>query len=398
VLDTDGDDDHDGVANVLDPAPLDRTVPHPPAPSQRPRVLVVGLDGAGWDVMDVLMRGGYLPAIGSLIGAGVRAPLDETQYGPTCCYCPPAWSSIGSGQPSRVHRMHLVTSEPWDRPVAGVWTALARRGGTSTLVAYRNTFPAEPGTTYGVSEIGLAAAAAVKFDVGVATAAPPADPSASDRLRYTWPPLLLEDLGILPATGPRLPVWLPFGADRVGADALVRLAETERTDLTMVTFHSVDRAEHVTWATVQPGVGDPLDEAALLAQAAAWTGPVLGLLSAGNVASQYLEAEQHLRRLLERASYDYVVFLSDHAMTRNPDTPLPGHHVTPPAFHGILALSGPGVRAGATLDAVSILDVAPTIAYLLDLPVAADLPGRVLAEAFTAEHLATHPIATVPTW
>jgi len=47
---------------------------------------------------------------------------------------------------------------------------------------------------------------------------------------------------------------------------------------------------------------------------------------------------------------------------------------------------------------VSLLDVAPTLAYLLELPVADDLPGDVVTAAFAPEHLAAKPIRRVPSW
>ena len=54
-------------------------------------------------------------------------------------------------------------------------------------------------------------------------------------------------------------------------------------------------------------------------------------------------------------------------------------------FHnieGILYLYGNGVVQHGRLREASILDVAPTLLALLDLPTAQDMPGRVLTEAF----------------
>lgn len=46
-------------------------------------------------------------------------------------------------------------------------------------------------------------------------------------------------------------------------------------------------------------------------------------------------------------------------------------------------IAGPGMRAGHRLStAVSLLDTAPTIAHLLDVPAAKDWEGRVVSEAF----------------
>lgn len=61
------------------------------------------------------------------------------------------------------------------------------------------------------------------------------------------------------------------------------------------------------------------------------------------------------------------------------------------ARDGILVVHGPEVRAGAALPLAAIEDVTPTVLHLLDLPVDADMDGRVLVEALTAE-AAARPI------
>jgi hypothetical protein len=402
VLDPTADDDVDGTTNARDPGPLERTVPVTPPPSGRPRVLVVGLDGAGWDVLDPLLDAGYLPTIGALIRGGARARLDETGNGNDCCYCPPVWSSIATGQPRTQHHMIQLWDEPLDRPVPAIWTVLAAHGGTTTQVSYRNTYPVEPGVTYNVSEQGLVVAANQVFDAQQPFVAD----DASDHLELTWPPLLFETLGVLPASGPRIPAWNIFAIDRTSVETLARLAATSPTDLTMWILHSIDKSEHLMWPNVQSVVGAPADASSVLAEASQWTGPVTGGccsfsvgFSWGDVASQYLEAEQHVTRILAAAHYDYVVFASDHSMTLNPGTSgPPGIHAIPPAFDGIFALTGPGVVPGRDLGSVSLLDVAPTLAYLLELPVADDLPGGVVTAAFADDHLTANPIRRVASW
>jgi hypothetical protein len=174
----------------------------------------------------------------------------------------------------------------------------------------------------------------------------------------------------------------------------------------MLILHSIDKSEHIAWASVQPTAADPVDTSVILQQASSWNGPVTGPCCSlytgfawGNVASQYLEADQQLARILAAARYDYVLFASDHSMTRNPSAEGPiGHHILPPSWDGIFAISGPGIVAGQDLGSVSLLDVAPTLAYLLDLPVADDLPGSVVSAAFTPDHLTAHPIRRVPSW
>ena len=53
---------------------------------------------------------------------------------------------------------------------------------------------------------------------------------------------------------------------------------------------------------------------------------------------------------------------------------------------------GPGVRPGMALPPAAIEDVAPTVLYLLGLPIDAEMDGRVLTEALRPEHLAAQPL------
>ena len=53
---------------------------------------------------------------------------------------------------------------------------------------------------------------------------------------------------------------------------------------------------------------------------------------------------------------------------------------------------------GVTLEPVSIYDVVPTVLRILDLPIAEDLPGRVLTEALDENWLARHPARHVSSY
>ena len=62
---------------------------------------------------------------------------------------------------------------------------------------------------------------------------------------------------------------------------------------------------------------------------------------------------------------------------------------------GALFMVGNGVAAGRRLAPVRLEDLAPTLCYLLDLPVAQYMEGRVILEAVEPEWLATHPLRVV---
>ena len=59
---------------------------------------------------------------------------------------------------------------------------------------------------------------------------------------------------------------------------------------------------------------------------------------------------------------------------------------------GVLMISGGPVHADFPFDAAKIIDVAPTILYLMGLPIPDDMDGRVLTEALDPEYLLANPI------
>jgi predicted AlkP superfamily phosphohydrolase/phosphomutase len=59
--------------------------------------------------------------------------------------------------------------------------------------------------------------------------------------------------------------------------------------------------------------------------------------------------------------------------------------------NGIFIAAGPGVRAGALIPPLSILDVSPLMMHGLDLPIPAEFEGRFPDEVFDPAWLAAHP-------
>jgi predicted AlkP superfamily phosphohydrolase/phosphomutase len=82
------------------------------------------------------------------------------------------------------------------------------------------------------------------------------------------------------------------------------------------------------------------------------------------------------------AGYDFDARLSGGALITDV-APYGTHGANPKqaAMRTIMVLNGPGVRAGQKLNNVSIIDFAPTLAWLLNLPKPKDATGRVLFEA-----------------
>jgi predicted AlkP superfamily phosphohydrolase/phosphomutase len=159
-----------------------------------------------------------------------------------------------------------------------------------------------------------------------------------------------------------------YGLDVVG-HAFLRYAEPDR-------FGDVRPEEVRRYGRVLDRYESLLDE---------WVGESLQPLKAGEVVlvvSGYgMEPVSLARRLL--------------APSRG-EVPASGTHAGAP--DGVLLAFGDGVRAGAAINGASVLDITPTVLYLMGLPVARDMEGRVLTEMLDEEFTRSHPITYIPSY
>jgi predicted AlkP superfamily phosphohydrolase/phosphomutase len=61
-------------------------------------------------------------------------------------------------------------------------------------------------------------------------------------------------------------------------------------------------------------------------------------------------------------------------------------------MNGLYIAAGPGIKQGQQLTQARIIDVAPTMLYLLDQPIPTDMDGQVLTEMIEPAYLAQHSI------
>ncbi|HMC81675.1 MAG TPA: tetratricopeptide repeat protein, partial [Candidatus Polarisedimenticolia bacterium] len=126
----------------------------------------------------------------------------------------------------------------------------------------------------------------------------------------------------------------------------------------------------------------------------------------GRTVTEYYRYQDRLiGELLQRAGGGVTVLvLSDHGFKtggRRPEGILPYTMDQPVEWHreeGIFILSGPGANHGRLDQQATLFDITPTILALLGLPVASDMPGRVLASALDPDFLRRFPPARVPTY
>jgi predicted AlkP superfamily phosphohydrolase/phosphomutase len=106
---------------------------------------------------------------------------------------------------------------------------------------------------------------------------------------------------------------------------------------------------------------------------------------------------QHLDRtpdlILRTTGMRYLAFgHADFGSNRlvEPVQGMSGHHRP----NGVCMIHGPGVIAGSHLEGASILDLSPTVLWLMGQPVPSAFDGHVLSRAFTEEWLSAHPLTT----
>ncbi|MGB1218052.1 MAG: alkaline phosphatase family protein, partial [Saprospiraceae bacterium] len=94
-----------------------------------------------------------------------------------------------------------------------------------------------------------------------------------------------------------------------------------------------------------------------------------------------------------------IILVSDHGFhpDHNRPTALPKEPAGPALEHspyGIIVMNGPNVKKDDTIFGASLLDITPTILSMYDMPVAEDMDGKVLVNAFE-----TSPeIKTIKSW
>ncbi|MCI4333286.1 MAG: alkaline phosphatase family protein [Thermoplasmata archaeon] len=217
-------------------------------PSPRRRVLVLGLDGGTFDLLDPLMRAGVLPFLRSLVQKGLRAP-HASVYPPKTI---PAWYSFATGMdPGSLGifgftepdggpgKSRIVQSF---RPAEAVWDHLSRRG-----------------VPVGVLNFPLRAGYPIHGFVvpGMLSDNPPTYPK---ELRASLEEALGEPLL------PELPAYR--GADREGWMSLATrgveqrgrsaelLCSQYRPEFLFVLFRETDRIQHQHWAELSGPSGE----------------------------------------------------------------------------------------------------------------------------------------------
>jgi len=391
------------------------------------RLLIFGIDGATWSVIDRLFAEGRLPNLARLVREGSRAPLRTLE--PT--HSPRIWTTLATGVLPEVHGiLDFVVKLPetgrttlpssTQRRVPALWNLLSDHGYRVGVTNWWASYPAEEidgfvisdrashvrRATYtsvlGLTDEGIAARSRGEThppELGRALEeilGPPEEPDA--KLLARLAPLRPEQLEELRAQTvfsreSRLSV-LKFTLlqDLAAAEASLFAMRQIETDVMLHFFAGVDSIEHHFWKYMEPErfTGVPPEEIAVF----------------GELIERYYDlADEVLGRFLAAwaGAPLAVIVVSDHGHEADPRHGsanasgqarwASGTHKDAP--DGILIVSGADAARGAALDAPSVVDLTPTVLALQGIPVGEDMSGRVLREAIEPAFLGAHPVRTI---
>ena len=359
------------------------------------KVLLIGWDAADWKVINPLMDAGHMPTLEKLVNGGVignLATLDPP-------LSPMLWTSISTGKRPYKHGIHGFT-EPdpsgkgvrpsfiTSRKVKAVWNIFNQHNMKSHVVGWWPSHPAEPINGTMVSNFYQRASKPINepWPMAPGTVHPESQEEIFKSLRVH--PAELTAAHILPfipkaseidqEKDKRLQTLSKILADAATVhNAATYIMENEEWDFMAVYHDAIDHFCHgfMKYHPPQlPGIDDKKFE-----------------LYKDVVISGYKFHDMMLERMLELAGDDVTVMLiSDHGFHPDHLRPLalPKEPAAPALEHspyGIVVLNGPNIKKDERIYGAGILDVTPTLLTMYGLPVAKDMDGNVMINAFTED-------------
>ncbi len=355
-----------------------------------PRVLLIGIDGADLRIIDRLVAAGKLPTFGRLEREGAFGPLRSQEP----LLSPIVWTTIATGRRPQDHGvLDFVEIGSDDQPapitsarrrVPALWNIASEFGRTSGFIGWYASYPAERVKGFEVSD-RLAFHQVRSARAGAGATFPdrlvgelrreygdPVPDLAATRARFVTDPK-----AVLTPDGTRRLSELSriFATGEFYRRIAPELQRKYRPDLLGVYFEGVDACGHLFMEDAPPKRPEVAE-----ADYQAFRDTV----------DRYYEYQDEvLADLLRLEGPDTVTLVvSDHGFKTGEARPnISGRADTglAPLWHrldGVVFLHGKSVRAGRPISQATIYDVAPTALALLGVPLARDLVGKPLSDAF----------------
>ncbi|MEW5807785.1 MAG: tetratricopeptide repeat protein [Acidobacteriota bacterium] len=371
------------------------------------KILIIGLDGADWDILNPLMESGRLPNLKKLRDRGSSGKL--LTINPSLS--PIVWTSMATGKKPDKHGImdFLAIDERTGskvpvtsnlRRVRAMWGILGDLGIKVGIVGWWATWPAESVNGYIITD-------RVAYQLfGISSRVE----SAQGK---TYPPSLYSKIATL-IVRPEEMTWDDikrfFGPEAMPEDfegekaklmedfkTLYSSSETyrkiylfleERTnaDLEAVYFEGTDTVCHLFMRYRKPRITGVTDREMKIF---------------GDTIDRYYEyIDGVIGEILSRKDESWTIIVcSDHGFKVGGERPITYDariDMGKAAFwherYGILIAAGKNIRRGMHVEEGRILDLLPTVLSLYGLPVGADMDGRTLIQLFDPVFLERYPV------
>ena len=345
-------------------------LPSDPASSVKPQLLFVGWDAADWNYIDPLVAKGLLPAIQGLVINGARGPLNSLRP----MLSPMLWTTIATGLRPFDHGIHgFVTLDENNntvpissefRSAATFWEIAHHQNLESHIIGWWPSYP--PENIKGI----------IVSDAFTQLKEPPSDAVYPQNKQTIFEQLRIqehwieEDLlsPLFENCPPNPPIELV---------AAVRRALARSLSVQMYSSYLL----HTGSANIHAVYLNPLDHF-----------HHLGLREYPEyfeiVNNAYRLYDAMLEGLLECIDHSTnIVLVSDHGFKLKKDLlpTLPDDPIAAEKDHhqqGVVLLNGPAINPRTQLSGCTILDVAPNILHLLNIPADLRMEGRIWNEAY----------------
>jgi predicted AlkP superfamily phosphohydrolase/phosphomutase/tetratricopeptide (TPR) repeat protein len=353
-----------------------------------PRVLLIGVDGADFQIIDRLIGQGKLPTFQRLEREGAFGPLKSQEP----LLSPLVWTTIATGRNPQDHGVLDFVEVGADgqptpitsvrRRVPALWNIASEYGKRVGFVGWYASYPAEPVRGFEVSD--RLAFHQVRSARATSGATFPEKLSEEIRSRFGEPVPDLQATKNRFVEDPGVPLT-PDGARRLGELSkiyatsefyrriLPPLGSEFRADLLAVYFEGIDACGHLFMEDAPPKRAEVSD---------------LDFRAFLKTVDRYYEYQDEvLADLLRLEGPDTVTLIvSDHGFKSGEIRPRTSGRADiglAPLWHrlyGVLFIHGAAIRT-SRIEKASVLDVAPTVLSLLTLPLSRELQGRPIPAA-----------------
>jgi predicted AlkP superfamily phosphohydrolase/phosphomutase/tetratricopeptide (TPR) repeat protein len=359
---------------------------------RRPKVLLIGWDGADWEHITPMLERGLLPTLDGLINQGVMGNLSTLQP----VLSPMLWNSVATCKHADKHGVsgfierdpHNGGARPFSstsRKTKALWNILSQSGYRSNVINWWASHPAEKINGCIVSNLFGSS----RFDPQEGWRVPsgtihPAHLETPFAKFKVFPEELTQEhiLPFIPDAAridqekdQRLTGFAKTLADTATTQSIATaVMASEPWDFMAIYYTGIDHFSHGFMQYHPPKMPNISDEDFQLYK--------------GVIEGAYQFHDMMLETLLAQVDDDTTVILcSDHGFHSREFRPLgvPREPAGPAIWHrkyGILVMKGPGILRDQRIYGASLIDVGPTILSLFDLPVGDDMDGRPLLEAF----------------